>query len=275
MSEANIFLFSIDLEDVRRMVPEGERMTPRVPELTHRYLEFLQKHDSRATFFVVGEVAEEYPQLIREIAARGHEIACHSQHHITLDRMNRQSFEADLKKNLETLKAAGATEISGYRAPTFSLTEERAWAYEVLAKLGFTYSSSVLPAKNPLFGWPGFGESPRRMQGVTEIPMLLSGWRGLNVPFGGGVYFRVLPFTLTQRAFKKAYAKNLAVPGYFHPYDIDTRQERIMHPNLKDNSFYNRLMYLNRNKVFPRLEKLLKAGTRIVTYREYLNQLHA
>jgi polysaccharide deacetylase family protein (PEP-CTERM system associated) len=256
------FLFSIDLEDVRDWMADGQRYAERVPAMTERYLEFLRRHGKKATFFVVGDVARRYPALIRAIAQEGHELACHTDRHVPLERLNAQELKQDLQRNRELLPG----EVVGFRAPIFSLMAATAWAYEVLAELSFRYSSSVLPAKNPLYGWEGFGQECRRIHGVLEIPVTLLPLGGLTVPFGGGVYFRALPWPVLRWAFRSS---RQAVTSYFHPYDIDEGQERFMHPGIRDRRWYNWLMYYNRGSVFPKLERILEMGFDIVPYREF------
>jgi polysaccharide deacetylase family protein (PEP-CTERM system associated) len=267
MAGARTYLFSVDLEDVRLSIPGGERYAPRVEANTLRYLDWLDRHGFRATFFTVGEVARRQPDLVREIARRGHEIGCHSNEHITLDKQSPHEFRADVSAALEALARCDAGAVTGYRAPTFSLTAKTQWAYDVLAELGFSYSSSVLPAPNPLFGWPEFGAATRRMpSGVLEIPMTLTRVGPLRVPVGGGVYFRALPFRVIAWAMQR---NDAAVTGYFHPYDIDTESERFMHADIHGNRFYHWLMYFNRGDVFRRLDKLVDAGHRVETYASY------
>lgn len=268
-----VFLFSVDLEDIRTMFDGGERYAQRVPPMTRLYLDFLRRHNARATFFTVGQTARAYPDLIREIVADGHELACHTDTHLPLDRHDANSLREDLSRNIDALLAAGAGQVRGFRAPTFSLTPGTRWAYEVLDRLGFTYSSSVLPAPSPLYGWENFGPAARRVGNLTEIPMTLRRGRRLRVPFGGGVYFRVLPWWMVKREFAACAARGKPALGYFHPCDIDHEQERFMHPYINNNKFYNALMYLNRRGTLPRLEKLLAAGFRITTYRDFVASL--
>jgi peptidoglycan/xylan/chitin deacetylase (PgdA/CDA1 family) len=167
-----IFLPAVDLEDVRLLMPDGERYVDRVPANTIRYLDFFKQQKIRATFFTVGEVALRHPELIARIAGEGHEVASHSMRHTPLDQMTADTFMEDTERSLDALKRAGITRVEGFRAPVFSLTERTAWAHERLGRLGFIYSSSVLPAQNPLFGWPGFGAACRKMDGgIWEIPM--------------------------------------------------------------------------------------------------------
>ena len=265
------FLFSIDLEDIRSLVPDGDRYTERVPANVERYLEFLGRHNARCTFFTVGDVARRYPSLIREVMAEGHEIACHSSDHIPLDRHTRDSFREDVQRCLDVFSRAGTTQVVGYRAPIASMTQETSWAYEILRELGFTYSASVLAARNRMYGWPSFGpDRARKIDGIWELPVSLTQLPGLNIPFVGGVYFRTLPLPLIEHLFRKRLSSGDPVMGYFHPYDIDTEQERFMHPEINESRFLNWLLYRNRGDVFRRLEKLLQYNVAIVPFRQYV-----
>jgi len=249
------YLFSIDLEDVRLLIPGGEKYRERVPELTRTLLDFLHKFNVRITFFVVGEIARIYPDLIKEIMAAGHEVACHTDKHVPLDKLGPKMFKEDLLRNIEALIKAGAGEIHGFRAPTFSLVESTSWAYKIIHECGLIYSSSVLPARSPLYGWENFGHSLKLLDGIWEIPMTLGSVGPLRIPFGGGIYFRVLPLLFLQLLFKRAGPGPIL--GYLHPYDIDTEQERFMHPGISDNKFYNWLMYYGRRGALGKFSKFL------------------
>jgi polysaccharide deacetylase family protein (PEP-CTERM system associated) len=274
MLGARTYLFSVDVEDARLMVPNGERFRPRVEPMTQRYLDWLDRHRFTATFFVVGDVARAHPGLVREIARRGHEIACHSNRHIPLDQQSPDEFRADVSECLEALAGCGVGAVIGYRAPTFSLTKQTAWAYDILGALGIRYSSSVFPAANPLYGWPEFGAAARRMSsGVLEIPMTLGRIGPLQIP-AGGVYFRALPFSLIAWVLGRR-APGDVVTGYFHPYDIDEDQERYMHAGIKGNRFYHWLMFQGRGKVLDRLDRLIEQGHRVETYASYAARLPA
>lgn len=271
MSEkTNYYLFSIDLEDVRDFIPNGSKYRDAVTENILLYLQWLDKHQSKATFFCVGIAAEKNADLIKEISNRGHEIACHTHLHQPLTTLQPDTFRADIEKNLQTLYKAGAKEITGFRAPTFSLTKNCEWVYEILHSLNFKYSSSVLPAKNPLYGWEHFG-SEKFMNGVYEIPMNI-GMFPFRFPFGGGVYFRVLPIPLLRLLFKNAFSNDKTVLGYFHPYDADVKQEKFMHPNINNNFLYNELMYVGRKNLFLKLNSIMKTGCKIIRYDEYVNR---
>jgi len=269
---SNVFLFSVDLEDIRFLMEDGRERPERVAANVHAYLEWLKGHGFRCTFFVVGDVAEAYPFLIREIFEKGHEIACHGYRHIPLDQQTPDQFRSLLTANRNALTRAGAKNIQGFRAPIFSLTEKTAWAYAVLKDLGFTYSSSVLPAKNPFYGWPEFGPCPKMINGIFEIPMTVRRFGPYRVPAAGGVYFRVLPAFFIRRSSHKFLGADRPLIGYFHPYDIDTEQERFMHPEINDSRFYNYLMYYNRKNVFKRLDAIIKRGFTICPYAEYIRR---
>lgn len=263
------FLLGIDLEDVRDLVPGGLAYPARVPAMTERLLDLLG--DARATFFVTGDVARRYPALVRRIAAEGHEIACHSDKHVALDRLDPDTFRADTRACLEALEAAGVPRPRGYRAPYFSLTERTRWAYPVLGELGFTWSSSVLPARNPLHGWAGFGTAPRRMDGIMELPVTLLSPR-LPVP-AGGVYLRALPGPMVTRALKRHARVGTAVVSYVHAHDIDDGQDRFAHPGFARYGLYNWLMYRNRHVMLPRLAAACRRDFRIARYGAHVEAL--
>lgn len=265
------FLFSIDLEEFYAERAEFRR-TP-LPELVGRYLALLRRREMKATFFVVGEIAQKFPTVIRDIAAEGHELGCHTFDHIPLNQRDPVSLRDDLRRNLDALAPFTTAPVQGFRAPILSLGEKQQWAYEVLAELGFTYSSSVLPARNPLHGWPGFGLQPRRLHGVLEVPVTLSPFFGLEVPVGAGTYFRCLPFGSIRRRFNAHAESDTAIVGYFHPYDIDTDQERVMSRGVGGSHLLNALLYFNRGGTLRRLESILDAGFRIMPYRDFIPTL--
>jgi polysaccharide deacetylase family protein (PEP-CTERM system associated) len=263
-----LFLFSIDLEEFYAEQPDFRR-TP-LPVLAERYLELLRRHGMKSTFFVVGELAAQFRSTIRDIHAEGHELGCHTHAHLALNQYTPARFEEDLRRNLEAIRDCVQAEVVGFRAPILSLTEKTQWAYEALAKLGFQYSSSVLPAPNPLHGWPGFGVRPRRVNGVLELPVTLARCLWLRVPVGAGTYFRCLPFAFIRSSFSRCAAQGAPVVGYFHPYDADPEQEKTMSRGVGGSRLLNELLYYNRSQTLSRLERLLAEGFRIVPYREYL-----
>ncbi len=268
-----LYLFSVDLEDVRRLLPDGDRYAERVPANSERLLECLERHGARCTWYSTGDVARRYPELIRRIADAGHEIGCHTNEHIPLDRQSPDTLRDDLSRCLDAYHRAGVSRCRGFRAPMGSISERTRWAYEVLDELGFTYSSSVCPASHPLYGWPEFGtEAPKRVGPLWEIPMTLVRFAGLNLPFAGGVYFRVLPYPVVRWLFARRTRSGYPVTGYSHPYDIDTEQERFMHPEIDGSRLYNWLLYYNRRGVLRNLERLFAAGYRVMRYDEFIEK---
>jgi polysaccharide deacetylase family protein (PEP-CTERM system associated) len=267
-------LLSIDLEDVRDWVRDGLRYKEAVPVNTRRYLECFGRWNVKATFFTVGTVARRYPALIREISEAGHELACHGDTHVQVDKLNPVEFRQDLQDNIAILEELSGQRVCGFRAPTFSLIKKTAWAHGIMAELGLAYSSSVLPARNPLYGWPEFGMVTRRLDsGLWELPITLNPLPGLSVPIAGGVYFRVLPFSLTRWAVKQTIARGEAVGTYFHPYDIDEEQEPFMHPDLDEKRHLNMLMYIGRKKLLKRLAWLSDRYP-MMPYRRHVSQLN-
>ena len=269
------YLFSIDLEDVRLGLKNPNDYSKRVPENTYQFLNWLNKYNFKCTFFTVGNIAEIYPSLINEIVMEGHEIAAHSNNHIPLNKLTKNEFKDDLKRNVDNLLKCGSNQIKGFRAPIFSLTESTKWAYEVLEELNFKYSSSVLPAKNPLYGWKEFGVTPKKVnKSIIELPMTLGRIGFLRLPYAGGVYFRALPNWVIKNKIKnhryKVKTSLLPLLGYFHPYDIDCNQEKFIHPGINNNKLYNKLMYYNRNKVFDRLDYIIENDFEIIRYDDFV-----
>ena len=264
------FLFSIDFEEFVAADPQRKFRCTAMPELLEGYLRLLRRRQMHATFFVVGAVARKYPDLIRQLVDEGHEVGCHTDTHDALDRLTPETFRANLERNVESLTSAGASNVVGFRAPIFSLTPETQWAYGVLNSLGFCYSSSVLAAKNPLYGWPEFGTEIRRIEGVTEIPVTLHTIGPLRVPIFGGTYFRLAPSMLVRGAMRN-HGEDRPLVGFFHPYDIDTRQQWVMNAGVHGNPVLNHLLYVKRGGVLRRLEAMLDEGVQICTYSDFLS----
>jgi polysaccharide deacetylase family protein (PEP-CTERM system associated) len=259
---AGSHVFSIDLEETRLHDGDAADAPSRVVAMTQRLLDFFARRGATATFFVVGELARAQPDLIRRIVDAGHEIGCHSDRHVSLDRQSPDAFRDDLCRNLDALHAAGVHAVRGYRAPRFSITESTQWAYPILAELGFGYSSSVLPARNPVAGWPDFGSAPRLISGVLELPITLLPYRALPMPMGG-VYFRALPRPVVLGAFRRR--RGQAVLGYAHPYDIDPDQTGA-HADFPRWSPYQWVMRAGRGSVLSRLEAVERLGFPLISY---------
>ena len=269
-ADPNLFLFSIDYEDVRSELV-GKFDTPdRLPAVTERLLAFLAAHDVRSTFFVSGDPALRHPELIREIVAAGHEIGCHGWKHIPLERYAPAQFKDDVGRTVECLHRAGARRVVGFRAPYLSMIERCAWAYEVLAAYGFVYSSSVLPGRNHLYGWPGFGREERTIGGIYEIPVTVASLLSVSLPFASGATFRAFPWFALRALFGRAHGGDRPLIGYFHPQDIDTEQAKLRYAD--QGRIGNMLLRYNRGTVLDRLDAIFADGWRVIPYIDYVER---
>ncbi len=204
---------------------DWDRQRERVIRSTDRLLDILDNYDTKATFFVLGWIAERYPFLISEIASRGHEIACHGYNHKPIFFMSKEEFGEDIEKSVKAIKKACGIRPKGYRAPSFSITKKTLWALDILKEKGFEYDSSMMPTdKHPDYGIKGIPRKLFMIKGIKEIP--LTTVHGL--PIGGG-YFRAYPYFLTRYLLKKD--KNSIF--YIHPWEFDPGIPRYKLPLLK------------------------------------------
>lgn len=193
---------------------------------SNRLLHLMHTHDVRATWFLMGWCAEQHPELIQRIADAGHEIACHSYRHRRVDQLSPEEFREDTERAIRAIVAACGVRPTGYRAPSWSLSERVSWAFEILAELGFEYDSSVFPIKHDLYGMP---TGPRQLFRMSfdhgkflyELPASTIRRWGQNLPFGGGGYLRHSPYWYTRRQMRKANAAGESVVVYVHPWEID------------------------------------------------------
>jgi len=228
----------------------------RVEASTDRILALFDQHNVQGTFFTLGWIAKKYPSLVRRIVESGHELASHGWGHVMVTRLSRDEFAQDIKKAKQTLEDTTGAEVAGYRAPSYSFTKKNDWAHTVLAEQGYRYSSSVAPIKHDLYGIP---DAPRfahsRADGaVIELPITTTRLLGRNLPCGGGGWFRLYPYQLSQWAIKRVHKndKERAI-FYFHPWEIDTEQPRIDGLNLRTRFRH----YQNLARMEPRVEQLL------------------
>ncbi len=246
--------FTFDLEDDGQP-PAAD--TPRYELATRRVLDFLAARGVRATFFVVGDLAALRPALVRDVAAAGHEIGLHGLRHVPLGELGEAGFADDLRRGKALLEDVAQAPVRGYRAPIFSLTAATPWAPRRLAEEGFSYSSSVLPAGNPLFGLPGAPREPFRWaDGPIELPCPLLGRRRIAVPYLGGVYLRYLPRTLLRRAVARQHGR--ARWSYAHPYDFDPGAPFVLLPHASWT--VSRILHYRRRDTFRRVEDVLGAA---------------
>ena len=247
---------TFDLEDSRSSPAQEERFVL----MTERFLAFLAEREIRATVFVVGELGRSHPELVRRVADAGHEVALHGLRHVALGDVGRDRLGAELAEGRALLEDAAGVAVDGFRAPIFSLTPSTAWAIDALAGAGFAYSSSVLPAPNPLHGWPGAPATPFRWAtggGLVELPCPVTGAGRARVPFLGGIYLRYIPRPVVRRALRRLPA-GAAPWSYIHPYDLDPDEEFFVMPHAS--WLVSRVLSTRRGATLARLDGALRAA---------------
>jgi polysaccharide deacetylase family protein (PEP-CTERM system associated) len=253
---------SIDLEDwfcvynFKSTIKYGEwcAQDTRVIESTNKILDVLKKHETKATFFVLGWIAERVPYLISNIENNGHEIASHGYSHRLITEMTPEEFEEDLEKAFEVTKECVNQDIIGFRAPSFSLVEKTIWALDILNKFGFKYDSSVFPVGfHPDYGMTSAPLSIHRTKNsIIEFPISCVEFFGQRIPCGGGGYFRMYPYWLTKALIRKCNREGRPVVFYLHPWEIDKDQPRVKLSPMK--RFRH---YFNLDKTLERFDRLL------------------
>jgi polysaccharide deacetylase family protein (PEP-CTERM system associated) len=238
---------------------DWERIPGRVIANVRRLLALLAAHSTRATFFVLGWVADRHPELVREIAAAGHEVGSHGYAHRLLHRQSPDEFAADLARSLAVLRSAlgDAGAPLGYRAPGFSLTSRTLWALDILRAQGVRYDSSLQPVltrrRNGAYGASRF--ATRLDAGLWEFPVSTVRLAGYNCPVAGGAYFRLLPLWVTRRAIDRINAEGHPAVVYLHPWELDPAE-----PDVPQAALHARLRHrLNLGKTEGRLRRLLGA----------------
>ena len=255
---------TIDVEDyfqVSAFAPYIKRsdwnsLECRVERNVGRILELLADHNTKATFFTLGWIAERYPQLISQIAGQGHEIASHGYGHERASDLTENAFFADIHLAKVILEDLCGVEVKGYRAPSFSIGAGNLWAFDSLARAGYRYSSSVYPIRHDHYGMP---DSPRFAYqvrpGLLEIPVTTLRALGRNLPSSGGGYFRLLPYAVSRWMLKRVNTLDRQSGiFYFHPWEIDVAQPRIEGISRKTRFRH----YVNISRMEARLARLLK-----------------
>jgi polysaccharide deacetylase family protein (PEP-CTERM system associated) len=256
-------VMSVDVEEwfcvhnMSRLIPyaDWDRCESRVERTTQRLLELFRAHDVEATFFVLGWVAERYPDLVRAIERDGHEIASHGYAHRLLTSLAPEEFRADLQRSLEVLAPMTSAGVRGFRAPSFSVTRQTLWAADILKECGFRYDSSVFPVGfHPEYGIPDAPTVAHELRGgLTEVPMGVMELLGQRVPCCGGAYFRLYPYSVTRWLMRRCNAQGRPVVFYLHPWEIDPGQPRVA--GLPWSKRFRH--YVNLAKVEQRLERLM------------------
>ena len=210
----------------------------------------------KATFFVLGWIAERHEQLVRRIVAEGHELASHGYDHTRVDRLSQSEFREDVLKTKGILESISGTRVVGYRAPSYSINDRNLWALDVLGETGHLYSSSIYPIRHDIYGMPEAPRFPFRTTdgGLLEIPITTVEFAGRKLPCGGGGYFRLLPYELFRWGLSRVNI-NDGRSGlfYFHPWEIDPEQPRV-----EGAPFRSRFRhYLNLSRMTAKIGRLL------------------
>lgn len=206
----------------------------RIVATGRRLIELLDEAGVKATFFVLGRVAEEHPEIIRELAAAGHELGTHGYSHTLIYTQTPSVFLEEMKRAVGAVEQIAGTKVRGHRAPFFSITKKSLWALDILAGLGIEYDTSIFPVVNYRYG---IEDAPRWPHDVDisqgklhEFP--ISTWRllGKNIPIAGGAYFRIFPYAMTRAGLRSINRLGEPVVFYLHPWEIDPHHPRIPLP---------------------------------------------
>ncbi len=227
----------------------------RVENNTKKLVELLAQHDTKATFFVLGWVAERYPGLVKLLAEQGHEIASHGYGHELVTTQSPEQFRHDVRKAKCILEDLTGSPVLGYRAPSFSITDESQWALAILIEEGYRYDSSMYDRFHR-------SENARGSSGIVQIntvagviwelsPSTLNVW-GFQVPVAGGGYFRLFPYATSKTFLQRLERQGARLVMYLHPWEIDPEQPRMDGPWLSQFRHY-----LNLQKTQERLSRLL------------------
>lgn len=227
----------------------------RVERNTLRLLEIFGQHGVRATFFVLGWVAQRTPTLIRELHRAGHEIACHGLTHELVYKQTPELFRSETRESKNVIEDLIGVRVRGYRAASYSITAQSLWALDILHELGFEYDSSIFPVRHDVYGIPGASRRPFRVADgrLLEVPLTTLRLAGQHVPCAGGGYFRLFPYAAFRWALRRVNAEAMPAVFYLHPWEIDPGQPRIAAPWLSRFRHYTNL-----HRTAARLEALLR-----------------
>ena len=260
-------ILGIDFEDwfhpelIQKYISK-ENNEPRVVEGINKIIELLRKNETKATFFVVGELLEFKPELLDIILENEHEIAFHTMKHTRIDLPNRREQFQDEIKQFDKLTGGRS---KGFRAPSFSLNSNSSWLIDVLEENNYEYDSSVVPVKTSMYGMPNAERKPYKisrnfLEGgsiggkIIEFPLLVTKFLGKKIPAGGGFYLRTLPLRVIENAIK-SYEKE-KIPGVFYIHSWELTPEFMPRINLSKKD--NFITYHNINKAYNKMEDLLK-----------------
>jgi polysaccharide deacetylase family protein (PEP-CTERM system associated) len=257
---------TIDVEDyfqVSAMAPyvsraQWETLESRVCRNVEKALELFAESNTKATFFFLGWVAERFPELVKQVAVFGHEVASHGYEHTKVSTQSAEEFLEDARHTRLLLEDISGQPVNGYRAASFSIDESTPWAHDILAQAGYRYSSSVYPVSHDHYGMPGAPRWPHKTgsAGLLEIPMTTVRLFGRNWPASGGGYFRLFPRAVSTWGLGRVIRKEgRPAVFYFHPWELDPDQPRVADLGAKARFRH----YLNLHKFEGRLRTVLAA----------------
>jgi len=262
-TSAKVNFLTIDVEDwfhttaLERYLglDQWDRLESRVEANVYRILEVMQVNQTRASFFVLGWVAERFPNLVKAISAHGHEIASHGYRHRLISALSRPKFKEYVARSKKILEDLTGNPVLGYRATSFSIVKDTLWALDCIKEAGFIYDSSIFPIHHDIYGIKDFPRFPFvHANGLIEIPpSTLQIW-GRNLPIAGGGYFRLYPYFLTNQGIKRINREGFPAMIYLHPWELDPDCPKIRQADSRTRF----RQYFNLAKTRPRLEKLLK-----------------
>ncbi len=232
------------------------RFESRVARAVDTLLALLDRYGARATFFVLGWVAERQPLLVKAIAGADHEVASHGWDHRRVTQQSREQFRESVRRSKGVLEGIVGEPVVGFRAPSFSIVPNHEWALELLIEEGYRYDSSLFPIARRGYGYPGAKRDPHLLKfkagTLVELPPATLRRAGINFPAAGGAYFRLLPYALPRAAFRDCARRGVPGTFYVHPWEVDPDQPRL------DVSWSARTRhYGGRARTVPRLERLL------------------
>jgi polysaccharide deacetylase family protein (PEP-CTERM system associated) len=236
-----------------------EGFRTRVGGSTSLLLEMLAQHKVRATFFVLGWVARKHPEIVKQIAASGHEVASHGMSHRLIYTQTPAEFRRETRDAKALLEDLAQTPVTGYRAATYSITRRSLWALDILCEEGFRYDSSIFPMRHDRYGIPDAEQRPHVLTTpsggrLVEFPISVLRYGGAKIPVAGGGYFRLFPYRFTRWALRKLNAQQQEFVFYVHPWEVDPEQPRI-----EDAAALSRFRhYLNLDRCAARLGRLLR-----------------
>ncbi|MFG0331834.1 MAG: XrtA system polysaccharide deacetylase [Maioricimonas sp. JB049] len=264
---------TIDVEDwPQSSLDHSLPITERAVHNTRKMLEIFRRHETHGTFFILGLLAEKYPEVVRDIAAEGHEIGSHGYSHKAVFNIGPETFRDELKRSVGLLEDITGQPVRGYRAPDFSVTSDSLWALDILAEEGLEYDSSIFPVRMRRYG---IDDVPRHMyrldNGLIEIPMSTVMLAGRRWPVAGGGYLRLLPWAMTRRAIRQLESEQIPTIVYLHPYEVDPDElDEIEWPvPLKTRLTQG----LNRRHIAGRLDRML-SQFRFGSIAEILEESH-